>query len=236
MNDLERLERALERGQSRSPTGRRWSSCRTHIGYGSPNKQDTAEAHGAPLGEDEIKLTKEASAGPTEEPFYVPGRGLRALRKAVGARHADEQASGTSALDAYAAEHAELADEFSVDRAPRCRSGRRSTSGCRASSPATIRWRPAARPGKVLELARRAGAGADRRLRRPRAVDADLHQGVAAASRRHDFGGRNLHFGIREHAMGAIVNGMALTAHPALRRHVPRSSATTCAARCASRR
>ena len=83
----------------------------SHIGYGSPNKQDTASAHGSPLGEDEIKLTKEALGWPYQEPFTVPAEVYEHFEAVKERGIADEQA-WDELFDAYSAEHAELADQF----------------------------------------------------------------------------------------------------------------------------
>ena len=84
---------------SRRPRGRRWRStdrpsliiCRTHIALGSPNKQDTAGAHGSPLGEEEVRLTKEVYGWPTEPPFFVPAEALAHCRETIARGEALER-------------------------------------------------------------------------------------------------------------------------------------------------
>ena len=180
----------------------------SHIGYGSPNKQDTASAHGSPLGEDEIKLTKEALGWPYEEPFTVPAEVYEHFEAVKERGIADEQA-WDELFDAYAAEHAELADRVpSPDQAPRA-----GAAAGLGGAELRARRRSDGDPGGIrqgAELAGAAGPGAARRRRRSRAVDARPTSTSTASVRRHDFGGRNLHFGIREHAMGAIVNALTI--------------------------
>src|SRR5260370_1243143 len=84
---------------------------RTHIAWGSPNKQDTAEAHGAPLGADEVKATKQNLAWPSLEPFYVPDEALSHWRRAR-TRAARLEAEGREKWDAYPAAHPDLAAEL----------------------------------------------------------------------------------------------------------------------------
>ncbi|HID63422.1 MAG TPA: transketolase, partial [Anaerolineae bacterium] len=84
---------------------------RTHIAYGSPGKQDTAEAHGAPLGEEEVRCTKENLGWPTEPSFYIPDEALTHLREAVERGRAWE-AEWRARFDAYAAEYPDLAEEW----------------------------------------------------------------------------------------------------------------------------
>src|SRR5207237_517385 len=84
---------------------------RTHIAQGSPHKQDTAGAHGSPLGEEEIRLTKEAMGWPSQEPFYVPEEALQHFRRCVE-RGAELQAEWEQRFDAYREAHPELALEL----------------------------------------------------------------------------------------------------------------------------
>jgi len=179
---------------------------RTHIAPGAPNKQDTAGAHGSPLGDDEIRLTKEAYGWPPDETFHVPDEVLEhfgALREPGQAaqREWDERMDGLKAADADA--HAELTrilerrlpegwdgdvPEFHVD------TGMVAT---RKSSNQVLQW--AAQ--QVPELV---GGSAD--LAPSTLTLIDDAESVEAGA----YAGRNLHFGIREHGMGAIVNGLGL--------------------------
>jgi transketolase len=180
---------------------------RTHIAPGSPNKQDTHEAHGAPLGEDEIKLTKEAYDFPSLEPFFVPDEVLAHFRECV-ARGEEVESAWNAKFDAYKAAHPELADQFERQLARKLPEGwdddvptKGPDSGMiatRKASQDVIQWAAA----QVPELI---GGSADLAPSTLTLIkDADSVQSGA-------YGGRNLHFGIREHGMGAIVNGLTLS-------------------------
>jgi transketolase len=179
---------------------------RTHIAQGSPHKQDTAGAHGSPLGEDEVRLTKEAMGWPSEEPFYVPDEALKHFRGCVE-RGAEQQAEWEQRFDAYREAHPELAQElgrlFRRELPPGWdaevphfhASG--SMTATRKSSQTVLQWAAS----RVPELV---GGSADL------APSTLTHIEGADDVERGAYGGRNLHFGIREHAMGAIVNGLTL--------------------------
>ena len=179
---------------------------RTHIAQGSPNKQDTAGAHGSPLGEEEIKLTKEAMGWPSEEPFYVPDEALEHFRGCVE-RGAQAQSEWQERFDAYASENAELAAEFKrlVARelpegwdadVPRFEATDKMTA-TRKSGQEVLQWAAS----RVPELV---GGSADLAPSTLTHIDdaGDIEAGA--------YDGRNMHFGIREHAMGAVVNGLTL--------------------------
>jgi len=179
---------------------------RTHIATGAPNKQDTAGAHGSPLGEEEIRLTKEAYGWPPDKEFYVPDEVLEHFREvqergAQKEREWDERMDGLQADDPDA--HAELTriferrlpegwdrdvPKFHVD------TGMVAT---RKSSHEVLQW--AAQ--QVPELV---GGSADLAPSTLTLIDG------AESVEKGAYGGRNLHFGIREHGMGAIVNGLVL--------------------------
>jgi len=178
---------------------------RTHIAPGSPNKQDTGEAHGAPLGEEEVRLTKEAYGWPTEPPFLVPDEVLARYAEA-GAHGAAHEAEWEARAGAYRAAHPDLWDEFErvVQRrlpdgwdagVPRFEPGEKIAT--RKASQQVIQWAAA----RVPELA---GGSADLAPSTLTLIDGADSVGPGA------YGGRNLHFGIREHAMGAVVNGLTL--------------------------
>ncbi|MDX6670812.1 MAG: transketolase [Solirubrobacteraceae bacterium] len=179
---------------------------RTHIAPGAPNKQDTASAHGSPLGEEEIRLTKEAYGWPPDKEFYVPDEVLEHFRE-VQERGAQSEREWDERMDGYKADdpdaHAELtriferrlpegwdADvpKFHVD------TGMVAT---RKSSHEVLQW--AAK--QVPELV---GGSADLAPSTLTLIDG------AESVQKGAYGGRNLHFGIREHGMGAIVNGLVL--------------------------
>jgi transketolase len=177
---------------------------RTHIAIGAPNAQDTAEAHGAPLGEEEIRLTKAVYGWPEDAHFLVPDE-VRAHcdRRAVGtAAHA----AWSSRLDAYRAAHPDLAAEFerTVVRGEL-------PSGWQDAIPSYPAGEsPATRVtgGKVIQALADAipefvGGSAD--LAPSNNTNMKAYGSVQAGS----YGGRNFHWGIREHGMGAVLNGMA---------------------------
>ena len=179
--------------------------CRTHIGYGSPNKQDSGEAHGSPLGEEEVRLTKEFYGWPTEPPFLVPDEALAHFRATIATGEALER-EWESRRAAYASAHpnaaAELEDIF-ARRLPKLPKGllKRFEPGekiaTRKASEAVIQVAAALVPNLV-------GGSADLAPSTLTLID------DAGSVTRSDYGGRNFHFGIREHAMGAVVNGLTL--------------------------
>ncbi len=179
--------------------------CRTHIAYGSPNKQDTAASHGAPLGEEEVRLTKERLGWPVEPPFYVPEEVYAYFRE-----RAQEWEAASAAWDglfaAYQQEHPDLAHELQDAW----------TSELPPEWDADI---PTFTPDQ--SMATRAASGKVLNAIAPRVPflvggSADLtgsnktYLNGYSAIQRSDFSGRNIHFGVREHAMAAILNGMAL--------------------------
>jgi transketolase len=179
---------------------------RTHIAQGSPNKHDTAGAHGSPLGEEEVKLTKQNIGWPSLEPFFVPPEALEHFRRCVE-RGAEYEAEWKARFDAYAGEHPELAQEFERLVAGRLPEGwdaevpRFHASGTmtatRKSGQTVLQWAAA----QVPELV---GGSADLAPSTLTLIDG------AGSVEAGQYDGRNLHFGIREHAMGAIVNGITL--------------------------
>jgi transketolase len=179
---------------------------RTHIAQGSPNKHDTAGAHGSPLGEEEIKLTKQGMGYPSLEAFYVPDEALQHSRKCIE-RGAELEADWRERFDAYAQAHPELAEEFERMIAGRLPEGwdaevprfhaSGSMTATRKSSQEIIQWAAA----KVPEFV---GGSADLAPSTLTLIDG------GGSVEPGDYAGRNLHFGIREHGMGAIVNGMSL--------------------------
>jgi transketolase len=182
--------------------------CRTHIGYGSPNKQDSTKAHGSALGEDEVRLTKEAYGWDPDRHFYVPDEALAHWRSATAER-SEAQTEWQRRFEAYAAAEPELAAELQrivgLGGAP-ANWGAQPPSfspatdkpiATRAASGKTIQWVAAGVPELV-------GGSADLAS----SNNTDIADGGDVVT--GEFTGRNLHFGVREHAMGAIVNGLAL--------------------------
>jgi len=180
---------------------------RTHIAFGSPHKQDTPEAHGAPLGADEVKLTKQRLGWPTLEPFHVPQDALAHWRLARE-RGARLEAEWSKKYDAYRQANPELAAELERRLAGRLADGWDEGLPTFAPPPADAQATRAA-SGKVLnaiapKLPELVGGSAD--LAGSTHVVFKNGGDVAAGS----WGARNIHFGVREHGMGAILNGLAL--------------------------
>jgi transketolase len=203
-NDLGALDTALA-------TARRHADrpslviVRTHIAYGSPHKQDTPEAHGAPLGEDEVRLTKQRLGWPSLAPFHVPEDALSHWRRAQ-ARGARLEAEWRQKHDAYRAAHPDLAAE--LERRLASRLPEAWDAGLPSFTAADAQATRAA-SGKALNaLAARLpelmGGSGD--LAGSTHVVFKDGGDVAAGS----WGARNIHFGVREHGMGAIINGLAL--------------------------
>ena len=218
-NDLEAVERAIENAQ-REKDRPSLILVHTHLGYGSPHKQDTYEAHGSPLGVEEVKLTKENLGWPLEPTFYVPDAALTHFREAVEkGNQAELEWEGR--LSAYAQDYPELAQElrqvmqgelpegwdadipvFSPDAkgmATRVASGK-VMNAFAPKLPTFIGGSADLDPSTHTALA---GKGD---FESPRETINDP-QGIVGGG--WHYSGSNLHFGVREHAMGAILNGLA---------------------------
>lgn len=181
--------------------------CRTIIGYGSPHKAGTAAAHGEPLGEEEVRLTKERLGWPYEEPFAIPSEALAHFRQALerGRRQQDEW---EEMLRAYTQDYPEDARQLAEDlRGELPLNWDESLSDVFARADKPIATREAsghvmnAIAGKVHSFA---GGSADLAPSTKTLLKDHGHYGF------EEYCGRNVHFGVREHAMGAIANGMAL--------------------------
>lgn len=179
---------------------------RTHIGFGSPHKQDTAKAHGEPLGLQEIRLTKERLGWPVEPPFYIPVEALGHFREAV-ARGGAAQVEWKRHLEAYAKEHPDLAAEFQRVMHQQLPKGWDTNLPLFTSADGPMATRIAS--GKTIailgsRLPEMMGGSADL------APSTHTNMDGAGDFEPNNRAGRNMHFGIREHAMGAILNGMVL--------------------------
>jgi transketolase len=184
---------------------------RTHIGYGSPNKQDTAGVHGSPLGEEELRLTKENLGWPTEPPFLIPDRALAYFRQALE-RGSAWEAEWQTRFQAYAAEYPDRAEEWRVAMAGELPVGWDADLPTFRPEDGPLATRVAS--GKVLNaiaphLPTLIGGSADLAPSCKTYLDG-YGDFSAARSSADDPGGRNFHFGVREHAMGGILSGMAL--------------------------
>ena len=178
----------------------------THIGAGSPNKQDTTKAHGSPLGEDEVRLTKEAYGWDPDQHFYVPDDALAHFR-ACCERGAELQDEWNELFERYREEHPDKAALFEALGRGEMPDGFDEGLPRFAADPKGMATRAAS--GKVIQWAAKqvphlVGGSAD--LASSNNTNIDDGGDVAPG----DFSGRNLHFGVREHGMGAIVNGLGL--------------------------
>ncbi|MEK7277703.1 MAG: transketolase, partial [Chloroflexota bacterium] len=219
-NDLDALSDALAaaRADSSRPT---LILARTIIGYGSPHKQGTFEAHGSPLGPDEVISAKKNLGWPTEPAFLVPDEALKNFRRAVSDGRQNEREWQT-AFDRYAAAYPELAAEFKRRFAAELPAGWDADLPKFTADPKGIATRKASESAlqalapKLPELM---GGSADLNPStftwlkgmgdfQPPTFDAKTAQGLVGGA--VGYGGRNIAFGVREHGMGAAVNGMAL--------------------------
>ena len=181
----------------------------THIAYGAPNKQDTSAAHGEPLGEDEIRLTKRNYGWPEDAKFLVPDGVREHFHEGIGKRGDELREQWVRQFERYGEKYPELADH--LDRMQHRRLPDRWDKNL-PTFPADARGLATRdSSGKVLNVLAQnvpwlMGGAADlfpstkTRLTFERAGDFEAD----------DYSGRNLHFGIREHAMGAALNGMSL--------------------------
>ncbi|MDQ6619020.1 MAG: transketolase [Pseudomonadota bacterium] len=218
-NDLAAIEQALfeARAETKRPS---LILVRTHLGYGSPNKQDTFKAHGSPLGEDEVRLTKQNLGWPTEPAFYIPEQARLHFREAI-ANGQREEADWSDRLSAYARAFPELAQQLERITHGALPAGWDEDIPIFAADAKGLSTRVAS--GKVMNaIAPRVpaliGGSADLDPSTYTALQGlgDFEApGVSARDRQGSEGGgwsragRNLHFGVREHAMGAILNGLA---------------------------
>jgi len=204
-NNIDKIALALKAAQEE--TGRpSLISVRTHIGFGSPHKQDTAAAHGEPLGVEEVRLTKVKLGWPVEPPFHIPEDALEHFREAV-ARGRAAQAEWELRLEAYTEENADLAAEFQRVM------NRQLPKGWDANLPTFT-----ASEGPIATRIASGIAISVLASRLPEMMGGSADLAPSTHTNMDDAGdfepengtGRNMHFGIREHAMGAILNGMAL--------------------------
>jgi transketolase len=208
-NDTERIEQALKKARNNtgSPT---LIVLDSHIGYGSPHKQDTAEAHGEPLGDEEIRLTKLAYGWPEDAKFLVPDGVYEHFEDGIGRRGAESRREWTQLFYAYRVQYPDLAAEIEkIERRELPISWDRSLPAF-PPDPKGMAGREAS--GKVLNVLAQnipwfVGGSADLG---PSNKTLLTYEG-AGHFQANNPGGKNLHFGIREHAMGATLNGLALS-------------------------
>jgi transketolase len=204
-NDLDALDAAMQQAirNDQQPT---LIVVRTEIAFGSPNKQGTAEAHGAPLGAEEILLTRKQLGWEWQEPFFVPAEVIEAWRQ-CRQRGARLQEQWQEIQRAYEAAHPARAREWSrrlQDALPAGWDANIPDFGVEQGPMATRKASGAVLNAIAPHLPELLGGSADLA---PSNNTALKDQTSLSAS---DYAGRNIHFGIREHAMGAVLNGMAL--------------------------
>jgi transketolase len=208
-NDIDRIEHALEvfRKTKGRPT---FIVLDSHIGYGSPNKQDTPEAHGEPLGEEEARLTKRRYGWPEDAKFLVPSNVYDHFAAGVGARGAKARHQWTELFAAYRAKYPDLAAEVELMQRRELPTGWDRNLPVFPADQKGIAGREAS--GKVLNVLAQnipwfLGGSADLG---PSNKTALKYEG-AGSFQADNAEGKNLHFGVREHAMAAIVNGLSLS-------------------------
>ena len=203
-NDMTEIDRVIDeaRTDGEQPT---LVVIRTHIGYGSPNKQDTAAAHGAPLGEDEVQATKRNLGWPYDEPFTVPEEALAVFRRALETG-AEAQRQWSEALSAYSDAMPEPAAEFQRTMAGKLPDGwERALPQFEAGGQMATRAASGAVLNAIAEsVPELVGGSADL------APSTDTYLKGYGDIACEEFAGRNFHFGVREHAMGSVLNGITL--------------------------
>jgi len=208
-NDLTMLRRAFQSFQQTTdrPT---LLIVDSHIAYGSPNKQDTHAAHGEPLGEEEIRLTKRNYGWPEEAKFLVPPAVVAHFAGGIGQRGGAERNGWIAQFDRYQAQYPDLADQLYRMQHRQLPDGWDKDLPIFPADAKGIAGRDSS--GKVLNaLAQRVpwliGGAADLAPSTKTRLTFDGAGDFSA----HDYSGRNFHFGIREHAMGSILNGLSLS-------------------------
>jgi transketolase len=208
-NDLQRIEDAL--AVFRKTTGRpTLIILDSHIGYGSPHKVDTAAAHGEPLGEEEVRVTKRAYGWPEDAKFLVPDGVREHFDAGIGARGAEARGRWETLFATYREQFPDLAAEIDAMQRRELPAGWDRDLPGFPPDPKGIAGRDAS--GEVLNVLAKnipwfLGGSADLAPSNKTALKFAGAGDFEAATP----GGRNLHFGIREHAMAAIVNGLSLS-------------------------
>lgn len=203
-NDVEAIDKAIQEAKAEPrPT---LIICRTIIGYGAPKKQGTAKAHGEPLGDEELNAAKDNLGWPKEPRFFIPDDVLEFYRKAVE-RGRELEYDWKMRFDAYKRLHPALGSELSRRIYNKLPDGWESAiptfpvdakgMGTRVASGKTINALAAMLPELI-------GGSADLAPSNNTKIDG------SPAFQKESYEGRNFHFGVREHAMGSVVNGMSV--------------------------
>jgi transketolase len=207
-NDLEMLARAFRTFQSTNdrPT---LIIVDSHIGYGAPHKQDTSGAHGEPLGDEEVRLAKRNYGWPEDKKFYVPDGVYDHFRQGIGKRGKDLRDAWFAQIAEYRKQYPELAEELFRMQHRQLPEGWDRDLPEFPADPKGLATRESS--AKVLNAAAKnipwlIGGSADLA---PSTKTRLTCEGAGDFSAQN-YAGRNFHFGIREHAMGAILNGMSL--------------------------
>lgn len=181
--------------------------CRTIIGYGSPNKAGTAAAHGEPLGEEEVRLTKERLGWPYKEPFTIPEEALAHFRQALE-RGRRWQESWQATMESYQRAYPKDAGQLEIDLRGELSKG--------WASNLTSLFSTAQKPIATREASGQVMNAIVQRVHSFVGGSADLAPSTKTLLKDHghygfeEYSAHNIHFGVREHAMGAIANGMSL--------------------------
>jgi transketolase len=207
-NDLEMLSKAYN-GFLQTHDRPTLIRVNSHIGYGSPHKQDTSAAHGEPLGEDEVRLVKKFYGWPEDAKFLVPDGVLENFRNGIGKRAGELRQKWEALFSEYGKKFPQLADQINLMQHRKLPAGWDKNLPTFPADPKGVATRESS--GKVLNVVAEnvpwlVGGSADLagsdRTRLKFEGAGDFQPG--------SYGGRNLHFGVREHGMAASLNGMAV--------------------------
>ena len=208
-NDLDMLERAFRTSQKTTdrPT---LIIVDSHIAYGAPNKQDTSGAHGEPLGDEEIKLTKRNYGWPEDAKFLVPDGVLDHVKAGIGKRGAEARAAWHQKFEQYKKQYPQQADHLDKMQRRQLPDGWDKDIPVFPTDPKGVAGRDSS--GKVLNAIAKnvpwvIGGSADLA---PSTKTRLTFEGAGDFSA-ESYGGRNIHFGIREHSMHSILNGLSLS-------------------------
>lgn len=205
-NDTEAIEQAIDTAKSVTDKPS-LIMVRTHIGYGSPNKQDTGSAHGSPLGADEVKKTKEFYGWDPDKQFYIP-KEVKDFYNSQGAKGNELESKWNDLYTKYRKEYSDLVSQYEIS----------------ASGRLELNWK------EILPVFEADEKGVETRKASGKTINAlaEYIPGLIGGSAdlgpsndteikgspdfsASDYSGRNMHFGVREHSMGAELNGMNLT-------------------------